>query len=569
MTAWKDTWAALFTEADEAKEAAKAAFLAGLVPPNPPVLPLSQVIPLADAITTAQWKALLKHIGPVSSDGSVTFGTVADGDGVPQLDIRALSGLWEHVTVDPSESPGLDRPVHTIVWQDDIETPALPLAIWVKNDLTDTAWSKIWPGPTGEQGPPGTNGTNGATWSSSTSAPSGGTDGDFHLKTDTQDVYKRVGGTWSVVCNIKGLAGTNGATWSSGTGVPTGGNSGDFYLKTDTYDVYKNTTGTWAVVCNIKGAAGTNGTNGTNGAPGAVGGAISIGYTFSTTTTDSDPGDGNLRLDNGTQNLATTIRADLKDSGVTDWSAVLATFADSTNTLKGHIRLFKTSDTAKWLLFSVSAVASPSGYKNITVACVGYSAASPFANGDAITLSFTRAGDKGATGAQGPAKLYFPIGIAEQISGGDPVGFCFGSNNSNADGLRSIATNGTANGKTIFPWVAPVTGTITGLTLTMNGAAISGTGPVSASSLRIDFYTAGDTSMTSLGTANISLNDSKVGVNNTTTGGGKYQTVTVTNLSFAVTQGDPIGVAWIPQGGNASYINAINNLFGTMHFTPT
>src|SRR3989442_257735 len=80
-------------------------------------------------------------------------------------------------------------------------------------------------------------------------------------------------------------------------------------------------------------------------------------------------------------------------------------FPSSTNTLKGHIRLFKTTDPTKWLLFSVSAVASPSGYKNITVANVGSSAASPFANADAITLTFERAGDLGATGATGPTGL--------------------------------------------------------------------------------------------------------------------------------------------------------------------
>src|SRR3989442_4739806 len=76
-------------------------------------------------------------------------------------------------------------------------------------------------------------------------------------------------------------------------------------------------------------------------------------------------------------------------------------FPSSTNTLKGHIRLFKTTDPTKWLVFSVSAVASPSGYKNITVANVGSSATSPFADGDTITLTFERTGDLCATGAQG------------------------------------------------------------------------------------------------------------------------------------------------------------------------
>lgn len=133
------------------------------------------------------------------------------------------------------------------------------------------------------------------------------------------------------------------------------------------------------------------------------GSAIGIPYTFSTTTTDADPGDGILRLDNATQNAATTIRADLLGSDGATWTDVLATFDDSTSTVKGHILLQKLADASKWLLFSVSALASPSGYKNITVANVAGSATSPFTNGDEIVLKFNRTGDKGDTGDTGPA----------------------------------------------------------------------------------------------------------------------------------------------------------------------
>lgn len=133
----------------------------------------------------------------------------------------------------------------------------------------------------------------------------------------------------------------------------------------------------------------------------ASGAATSIPYTFSTTTTDSDPGAGILRLDNATQNAATTIRVDLVGSDGSTWTSLLDTFDDSTSTIKGFIMLQKASDATKWLLFSVSALASPSGYKNITVANVASSAASPFANADALLLKFTRNGDKGETGATG------------------------------------------------------------------------------------------------------------------------------------------------------------------------
>jgi hypothetical protein len=129
------------------------------------------------------------------------------------------------------------------------------------------------------------------------------------------------------------------------------------------------------------------------------GGAVAIDYTFSTTTTDADPGNGTLRLDNATQNIATTIRADLLGNDTADYTGVLGTFtASSSATSKGTIRLVKKSDPTKYLLFNVTALASPSGYRNITVTCTASSAASPFANGDIVTLHFSRTGDASGTG---------------------------------------------------------------------------------------------------------------------------------------------------------------------------
>lgn len=151
---------------------------------------------------------------------------------------------------------------------------------------------------------------------------------------------------------------------------------------------------TWATQANALAAALNNI---------ASGAAASIQYTFDTATGDVDPTSGKLRLDNATQNSATTIRANLLDVNEATWTALLDTFDDSTSTIKGYISLQKASDASKWLLFSVSALASPSGYKNITVANIASSAASPFANSDAVLLKFTRNGDKGDTGATGAA----------------------------------------------------------------------------------------------------------------------------------------------------------------------
>lgn len=89
---------------------------------------------------------------------------------------------------------------------------------------------------------------------------------------------------------------------------------------------------------------------------------------------------------------------------------MLDTFDDSTGTVKGSIRLVKASDATKWLTFNVTAVASPSGYRNITVTNTGSSAANPFLDTDAILLCFDRAGDAGtagATGANGPSSVSY------------------------------------------------------------------------------------------------------------------------------------------------------------------
>lgn len=129
---------------------------------------------------------------------------------------------------------------------------------------------------------------------------------------------------------------------------------------------------------------------------GIPGGPITLEYTFSTTTADADPGDGFLRLNNATQNLATVIRADLKDAAGVTVTDVLALFDDSSSGVKGFIRLVKKDDRTKWLVFTVASLASPAGYRNITVAVVASSAASPFANNDVILLEFGRTGDAGA-----------------------------------------------------------------------------------------------------------------------------------------------------------------------------
>lgn len=105
--AWKDTYAELGAEIQAAKTAAIAAFMAapaeaaiGAGPAVPPVLSRQQRaaagIPLSSGdrakVLTVTWRAIsqavLKHIGPVSTDNSVLISQQNDGDNVPQLNLR-------------------------------------------------------------------------------------------------------------------------------------------------------------------------------------------------------------------------------------------------------------------------------------------------------------------------------------------------------------------------------------------------------------------------------------------------------------------------------------------------
>tara|TARA_R100001163_G_scaffold16722_1_gene15043 strand:+ start:9 stop:1244 length:1236 start_codon:yes stop_codon:yes gene_type:complete len=151
---------------------------------------------------------------------------------------------------------------------------------------------------------------------------------------------------------------------------------------------------------------------GDKGDTGATGSAAYQGldYTFSTTTTDSDPGTGVLRLNNGTLSNVTAIYIDDSDSNSADVSAFLLTWDDSTNTSnRGYVRIIKTSAPANYAIYTISGASTDaSGYVKLAVTHV--SSNGSFSDSDAIAVSFTRTGNVGATGPVG-------IGLALALGG--------------------------------------------------------------------------------------------------------------------------------------------------------
>ena len=150
------------------------------------------------------------------------------------------------------------------IWRTGSGVPSNSLGI-NKDYYLDTATSNVYfksadsytlvvniKGATGDTGAPG------SVWRSGSTIPSNGLgiNGDYYLRTTTQDVYFKASGTYSIVSNLQG---TQGSVWRNGSGVPSNslGVNGDYYLDTATEDVYYKDSGLYSIVTNIKGASGT------------------------------------------------------------------------------------------------------------------------------------------------------------------------------------------------------------------------------------------------------------------------------------------------------------------------
>ena len=250
------------------------------------------------------------------------------------------------------------------------------------NDGNSSQWVEVSTGPIGAQGAQGNTGAGGATGAQGATAAQGaqGATGS----TGSQGATGAGGST-----GPSGATGAQGATGSTGSQGATGSTGA------------QGATGPTG----SQGATGSSGSSGSTGAQGAEGnfGGATFYYTFEANTTDANPGAGDLRLDNSTQNAATGIYICDTDEDGTDIASYLQTIDDSTSTIKGHVKITNKLDSSQFLLFTISSLTDNTGYFDITVSPVDSSATSPFSANEDILITFARTGDKGDTGAQGAA----------------------------------------------------------------------------------------------------------------------------------------------------------------------
>ena len=130
-------------------------------------------------------------------------------------------------------------------------------------------------------------------------------------------------------------------------------------------------------------------------APSGDGDVAGLDYTFSTTTSDSDPGTGVLRFNHGTLGSVSAIFIDDSDANSADVSAFILTWDDSTNSSdRGQIYITKKSAVANYAIYKVSGASTDaSGYVKLAVTHV--SSNGSFSDSDPIAVEFSRSGNSG------------------------------------------------------------------------------------------------------------------------------------------------------------------------------
>jgi hypothetical protein len=147
--------------------------------------------------------------------------------------------------------------------------------------------------------------------------------------------------------------------------------------------------------------SGAKGDTGLTGATGARGSDAGYDMLWDSDTSDADSGAGKVWFNNATLSSVTVIYVDDVEKGGTDIQADLDTWDDSTSTINGQIRVVDQTDETIFAIYNVTgAVTSKTGYSSVAVTHV--SSGGAFSDGNTVTMSFTRTGDKGDTGSQGP-----------------------------------------------------------------------------------------------------------------------------------------------------------------------
>ena len=166
-----------------------------------------------------------------------------------------------------------------------------------------------------------------------------------------------------------------------------------------------------------------------------------ISYTFSSTTSNSDPGSGIIRYNNSTIASVTSIYIDNLDSTSTNQTSWYSTWDDSTSSVKGFLILqsYTISGTVNNIFKVTGNVTDQTGYYSIPVEHVSGSIPT---NNDVLVVQFIRTGDVGQTGSGSTVTVreVNSGGVVETITGVTTLSF-------DADGGFDVVDQGSGQVK--------------------------------------------------------------------------------------------------------------------------
>lgn len=173
------------------------------------------------------------------------------------------------------------------------------------------------------------------------------------------------------------------------------------------------------------------------GNAGADGYQAGYRYTYSSTTTDSDPGAGTMRLNNATASSATFAyfdNTDLSGGTVTTWLDGLDDSTQSNH--KGYLRIQKASDPTIYVEYVVTgAIVDGTGYRKVPISNIASNGV--LANSDAVVVTFSRTGNAGTDGTNGTQPGY-RLTFSTTITDSDPGAGTFRFNNAVFGSVTSL-----------------------------------------------------------------------------------------------------------------------------------
>ena len=180
-------------------------------------------------------------------------------------------------------------------------------------------------------------------------------------------------------------------------------------------------------------------------------GGDSAQFTYSTTTTDSDPGAGVVRLNNTNLASATEAYIDDLEANGTDVSAWVQSFDDvaGNDTNRGRIRISKANSLVVWAVYKVTgAVTDASGYTKVSLSYIDNEGT--LENNDKVFISFVASGEDGAI----PGYFYkFDSGTSDTDPGAGEIAFNNGTYASvTAIYIDDADANGVTTSTDVLTW---------------------------------------------------------------------------------------------------------------------